>query len=210
MDEQYYCLTLDDYSAPSFTSFGKAYYGTLPQIKAFIDGLEADEKQRESKAALIAAFREYEAGNHEVTHPVAYQKIPLLEPVKLCGTLTQRLDNYQWEHLNTWRWPYKMRCDAVESQHFWFVADGYYVRCVTALFDNLCYQGFRDEWSPLDGAFWGFPHIIEVSGTLASNTLLVEEKRFTRRKDLMADKDEFTTKRDVDFTQFCNDIFGDG
>ena len=116
MDEQYYCLTLDDYSAPSFTSFGKAYYGTLPQIKAFIEGLEADEKQRESKAALIAAFREYEAGNHEVTHPVAYQKIPLLEPVKLCGTVTQRLDNYQWEHLNTWRWPYKMRCDVVESK----------------------------------------------------------------------------------------------
>ena len=28
MDEQYYCLTLDDYSAPSFTSFGKAYYGS--------------------------------------------------------------------------------------------------------------------------------------------------------------------------------------
>lgn len=27
MDDQYYCLNLDDYSAASFTSFGKAYYG---------------------------------------------------------------------------------------------------------------------------------------------------------------------------------------
>ena len=36
MDEQYYCLHLDDYSAAAFTSFGKAYYGTMAEIKAFI------------------------------------------------------------------------------------------------------------------------------------------------------------------------------
>ena len=29
MDEQFYCLHLDDYSAAAFTSFGKAYYGTI-------------------------------------------------------------------------------------------------------------------------------------------------------------------------------------
>ncbi len=210
MDDQYYCLNLDDYSAASFTSFGKAYYGTLAQIKAFIDGLDADEKLSKSHAELIAAFREYELGNHSVTHTVAFQKIPLLQPVKLYGTMTQRLDNYQWEHLNTWQWPYTMRCDAVETQHFWFAAEGYYARCVSALFENLCYQGLRNEWSPLNGGFWGFPHIIEVSGTLASNSLLVEEKRFSRKKDLMTDKEEFAAKRDVDFARFCDDIFGDG
>lgn len=210
MDEQYYCLMLDDYSAPSCTSFGKAYYGTLSQIKSFIESLEANEKQRESHASLIEAFHEYEAGNTSVTHHVAYQKVPLLEPLKLIGTATHRMDNYRWDHTNVWGWPYHMRCDTVETQHFWFAAEGYYVRGLMAMFENLQYSGMRDEWIPLDDKFWGFPHIIEESDSLMYNTLIVEEKRFTRRKDLKADKDQFATKRDVDFTQFCNDIFGDG
>ena len=37
---QYYCLELDDYSAVSFCSFGKCYFGTLEDIRAFIDSLD--------------------------------------------------------------------------------------------------------------------------------------------------------------------------
>lgn len=40
MDELFYCLHLDDYSVAAFTSFGKAYYGTVSEIKAFIDALD--------------------------------------------------------------------------------------------------------------------------------------------------------------------------
>lgn len=210
MDDQYFCLSLDDYAAASFTSFGKAYYGTLPQIKSFIDSLASDDKLRDDHAGLIAAFREYEAGNHDVTHRVAYQKVPLLEPVRVLGMTTQRLDNYRWEHMNVWRWPYYMCCDAVETQHFWIAANGYYTRAVQAIFENLRYASIRGEWIQVDDWFWGFPHIIEESDSLVSNSLLVEEKRFGRRKELLADKESFPISRDVDFTQFCNDIFGDG
>ena len=97
----------------------------------------------------------------------------------------------------------------VETQHYWIAANGYYTRCVAALFENLAYQGM-DEWSSVGDMIWGFPHIIEASGNLVSNTLLVEEKRFSKRKELIADRDSFQENRDVDFTQFCNDIFGDG
>ena len=209
MAEQYFCLTLDDYSAPSFTSFGKAYYGTLPQIRSFISSLEKDPKLCKSKAALIKAFHEYEEGKLDATHPVAYQNVPLLEPVRLMGTATLRFDRYKWDHMNTWNWPYKMKCDMVETQHYWIAANGYYTRCVAALFENLSYQGM-DEWSSVGDMIWGYPHIIEASGNLVSNTLLVEEKRFSKRKELIADRDSFQENRDVDFMQFCNDIFGDG
>ena len=40
MNEQYYCLHLDDYSTPAFISYGKAYYGTMEDLKAFIDALD--------------------------------------------------------------------------------------------------------------------------------------------------------------------------
>ena len=94
MDEQFYCLHLDDYSAAAFTSFGKAYYGTMADIKAFIGTLGDDPGRSENYAKLIGAFREYEAGNTEVKHNVAYQEIPLLELVKLLGKAMLRLDNY--------------------------------------------------------------------------------------------------------------------
>ena len=210
MDEELYCLNLDDYSAPSFTSFGKAYYGTLPEIRAFINALAGDERLKDRYEKLITAFREYEAGNLEVKHNVAYQEIPLLEAVALFGTHTLRLDNYRWEHLNTWKWPYNMKCDCVETRHYWIKADGYYARCVTARFEGLAYEGFAGSWMNADGGFWGFPHMIEVNGRFCFNRLAVEEKRFKRRKDLLEDKSAFPIARDVDFSEFCNDIFGDG
>lgn len=210
MDDTLYRLTLDDYSAASFTSFGKSYYGTLEQIGAFIQSLEKDEDLKGRYKELTDAFHQYEAGNTNVQHNVAYQKVPLLEPVKLVGTATQRLDNYRWDHTNTWGWAYTMRCDTVETQHYWISADGYHARCVVALFENLAYHGVGKEWSRIGDLLWGFPHIIEASGNLVTNTLLVEEKRFSRRKDMFADKEAFMEQRDVNFQEFCNDIFGDG
>lgn len=210
MGEQYYCLNLDDYSAASFTSFGKAYYGTLPQIRAFITAIEEDEERHKHFKKLIDAFHEYEAGNTEVKHNVAYQEIPLLEPVRFVAEMPQRYDSYQWEHLNTWRWPYYMRCSCVETKHIWIKANGYYTRCILARFENLAYTGFKDQWSAIGGAFWGFPHIIEVDGRFCYNRLAVEEKRFKRKSDMMEDRAAFPLARDVNFTEFCNDIFGDG
>ena len=201
---------LDDYSAASFTSFGKAYYGTLEQIAGFINSIENDADLEGRFTELIAAFRQYCSGDLSVTHNVAYQKVPLLEPVKLVGSATQRLDNYRWNHKNTWGWPYAMRCDAVETQHYWISAEGYYARCVVALFENLAYHGVGREWNQVGNMLWGFPHIIESSGNLVTNTLLVEEKRFSKRKDMLADKEAFLDNRDVNFEAFCNDIFGDG
>lgn len=210
LDDTLYRLMLDDYSAASFTSFGKAYYGTFEQIASFINSLETDEDLEGRYKDLISAFHKFCSGDQSVTHNVAYQRVPLLEPVKLIGSATQRLDNYRWDHKNTWGWPYAMRCDTVETQHYWIAAEGYYARCVVALFENLAYHGVGSEWNQVGGMFWGFPHIIESSGNLVTNTLLVEEKRFTKRKDMFADKEAFHENRDVDFHEFCNDIFGDG
>ena len=172
MDEQFYCLHLDDYSAAAFTSFGKAYYGTMADIKAFIDALGGDPERSENYAKLIAAFREYEAGNTAVKHNVAYQEIPLLEPVKLLGKATLRLDNYRWEHLNTWRWPYNMKCDVVDTTHYWFALDGIYCRAVKARFENLRYEDIGGGWTAIEDRFWGFPMMIMSEGRYLYNRLV--------------------------------------
>ena len=38
-----YRLQLDDYSAPSFTSFGKDYFGTLDQMREVSNAIRCDE-----------------------------------------------------------------------------------------------------------------------------------------------------------------------
>ena len=35
MNEQYYCLHLDDYSTPAFISYGKSYYGTMEDLQYY-------------------------------------------------------------------------------------------------------------------------------------------------------------------------------
>ena len=59
MNEQYYCLHLDDYSTPAFISYGKSYYGTMEDLKAFIDTLDEAKETHERFEKLISAFRSY-------------------------------------------------------------------------------------------------------------------------------------------------------
>lgn len=210
MSDTMYCLNLHDYSTPSFVSFGKPYYGTLDELRSFINALEKDDRVRDSHKDIIAAFREFEAGNEDVTHTVAFQKIPLLEPVTMLASYTHKMEGYKWEHLNTWQWPYNMRCTEVTATHFWLKCDSYYTRCVCAKFKDLAYEGVRDEWMPVGSMIWGFPHIIAAKDKSIFNRLAVEEKRFAKKKDALADVEAFQTARDVNFTEFCNDIFGDG
>ena len=39
-DQQYYRILLDDYSAASFTSFDKAYFGTMSDLEGWIKAIE--------------------------------------------------------------------------------------------------------------------------------------------------------------------------
>lgn len=73
-----YRLKLDDYSAASFTSFSKNYFGTLEQLKGLFDGIRSDKKNAESFSDILSVFDRYLAGEKNLTHNVAYQEIPFL------------------------------------------------------------------------------------------------------------------------------------
>ena len=92
----YYRLELDDYSAAAFTSFGKYYYGTLDEIRDFIDELCSNEDFGDRFVELISAFHAFEAGQHDVKHNVAYRDVPLLVPVRLLHKEKITLDNHAW------------------------------------------------------------------------------------------------------------------
>ena len=211
MEKQYFRLRLWDYSTPSFVSKSKAFYGTLADIRSFIGALEADEKTKKDFQETIAAFREFEAGNHAVTHNIAYQEIPLLEPVRIWFEAMLRLDNYSWSHKNTWDCDYSMRCRNVVMQHLWIETPDGFQRVVKAHFKNLQYRGEgRETWSNFNIPFWGHPKILHVDGESIFNRLAVEEKSFENRDAAAHNYVQFYEEKDVDLTEFCNEIFGDG
>lgn len=210
MSEQYFRLQLDDYAAPSIASWGKAYFGTLDEIRGLVEALAKDEKRRVNFAELIDAFRAYEAGNHQVTHHVAYQEVPLLEPVALLSRKVLRAESHAWTYLNTWGSPYSLRCDSVTAELLWLKTSEDICRAVKARLRNLQYEGSTGQWHPLADGFWGFPHMVEAENGCIWTRLAVKEMNHSLRKTAEEDMASFQSVQDVDLTGICQDIFGDG
>lgn len=207
---RYYRLLLDDYSAASFTSFSKDYYGTLEQIGGLFGALKQDEELAERQKYIIGIYDRYLAGETKISHKVAYREVPFLIPAKVLGTETSVLTDYSWEHINTWGCPYLMRCDKAECTHIWFSCYGKYNRCIQVQFTNLQYENINGKYEPLGMMIWGFPEQIAGNHGNVYNRLLVEEKVFKNKAEAMSDRLNFIHNPDPQFDEFLNDIFGDG
>ena len=211
LDLPYYRLELDDYAAAAFTSFSKEYFGTLDDIRGLITALEQDEELRKSQQSLISAFHSYEQGSTDIQHDVAYQEVPLLAQATRMHQEIREYQNLSWKHLNTWQWPYYLRCEEAKAVHIWLKCQKQYYRCVKVCFRNLEYRGSSEhEWKPLGDMLWGFPEMIVWQAPLLWNRLAVIEKRFDNLSEVQADIIAFMNCPDPEFARFCDDIFGDG
>ena len=185
MSEIVYHIELDDYATPAFVTFGKDYYGTMADVEKFISKFKDDDERQD----LVKAFEEYKQGNSDIEISVGFWKHKMLEEVKVYGSKEITSGAYKWEHTNVWGFPYNMKCDALNSKHYW-IKNGNTI----------------GEYAEIS-MIWGFPHIIEFN---MYNTLMVVEKRFDTVKELKEDMKTFSSISDMDFTSFCNDIFADG
>ena len=113
---------------------------------------------------------------------------------------------FEWEHINIWGFPYSMKRDSLDSKHFWISHKNKLCRVIKAKFENLQMKNVIGEYSDIL-MIWGFPHIIEFG---MYNTLMVIEKEFNSVNELKSDMRSFSSVEDMNFTSFCNDIFGDG
>lgn len=209
-NQNYFRLELDDYAMPSFTSFGKYYFGTLEDIATFIQAYEKREETRDRPSELVSGFHAYMAGDHSVKHNVAYHQVPLLVPAKLLHEEVVTQEELQWTHFNIWQWPIGMRCSKVISKHVWIKSAGEYFRSLTATFTNLQWEGAAGEWHDANGGFWGFPEMLAVQSPIIASRLAVPEKVFKTAEEAEADWIDFVKKPEPDYTHFCNEIFGDG
>ena len=207
---KYYRLLLDDYSAPSFTSFDKDYYGTLDQLHNFFNALKTDEDVARRHAYLLSVYDQYIAGKKTISHQVAYREVPFIVPAKILGEEKLTRLHHTWDHLNTWQCTYHMKCDRIESSHLWISCYGKYTRCIQASFTNLFYDGFGNNYKRFAGNAWGFPHQIEYEGINTYSRLFVEEKVFKNKAEALNDRINFMYTPDPIYTGILNDIFADG
>ena len=136
--------------------------------------------------------------------------MPFLVPAKILGEHKSVLTNHSWEHLNTWHWPYEMKCDKAESTHLWISCYGKYSRCIQTKFTNLYYDGIGSGFRKHTGSAWGFPHQIECEGINTFCRLFVEEKTFKNKAAALNDRINFMHEPDPIFDRVLDDIFGDG
>ena len=107
--ESYYKLTIEDFSAPSFISCSKSYYGMLNDISGLLEALSKNDKWKDSFLETQEAFKAFMNGDTEVHHNILYENLKFLEPINLIGSLTYTENNKQWKHINAWEQPYYMR-----------------------------------------------------------------------------------------------------
>ena len=210
MEASYYRVQLDDYSAPSFVSFGKNYYGTLKQIDGLFGEIAKDAVPAKDCQDILSAYRRVAGGEANVTHYVAHREEPFLVPANVLRMATSILTDCSWGHLNTWDCSYYLKCDRAESTHIWVSCDGRYSRCIQTQFVNLQYGVETERYRPLGDARWGFP--CQIGGPIGDlyNRLYVEEKVFGSEDEALDDYAAFLESPDPNFAEFLNDVFGDG
>lgn len=206
--EKYYVIHLDDYAAAQFTSFGKMYFGTLDEIGHFIRLLEKDEQTAEAHKDTIEGYYKFLQGDTNVTHKVAHQDVRLLTPVIVRGSNVFRMHRKRWTHLNTWRWPVKMRASQIIVEVKLFKYKNRIYRAIRPAFKNLSdYSPFSKEWKKRQECFWGFPHMLDLDGDWNQCRFFVvneEYKEFSQACEDMFDE----TK--INFEPVIDEVYGNG
>ena len=204
----HYVFQLWEPAAPAFCSFSKMYVGTKTEMLRVAERLESEQTMPETSAAIRAYF----AGNHKATHNIAYQEMPVLTPVRVISESKLELQAREWEHLNAWEWPYKMRFAGAEVSQIVIRFRGSYHRCIKATTTDLCYEGMQGEWRPVGSMIFGNACVLHSSELPEGhyefgNDLYVQEETSRTKEPLFR---KLTDPEEVVFDRLCDEIFGDG
>lgn len=210
MNQTYYQLELDDVATPSFVSFGKFYWGTMDELRGFINALRKAEYVKGRCNSLIEAFEAYEKGQTDITHNVAFREVPLLRSAVILHEEKSIIKEHSWTHLNIWNYPQELRCRQVETRHLWVQCENRFFRVVYAYFTELEHLGITDQWRKVGEMLWGYPEILDYQPPYIYNRLAEPELAFDSIEALQADWQAFRKLPNPIFDEFCNDIFADG
>ena len=206
----FYGVRLNNYFSPSSCSNHKMYFGTLNDIKGFVENIGRSEQACMTKNA----FKRYLSGETEATHNVAYVQQKLIEDVELIAEGEVKLGPTAWEFLNVWYHPQYMEIDSAVVKTALIKYEERYLRVIKASVRGLrtCadINRLKEEWIALSDGFWGHPGVL--SSTKDGKTYIVYSNLYMKEKEY-ATKEEALAKFHADevcLDCLCEDVFGNG
>lgn len=205
-----YKMELANAACPSFCSCLKPFFGTLEEVRAFVAAYKGDREEDGAPPEILSAFAKWEAGDHAVTHWVSFSLVPLLVPAELRYTERLTLSFYQWPHTNIWGCIYSLRCSKVTAELRWLACEKDCFCSLMADFKDLEWSDETGVWYPVEEEPWGTAHLLCFEKNHVRNRLAVPQKHFDSLQKLEEDHQRFLCQPSVDFSSFCEEIFGDG
>ena len=129
MDKKdFYEVRLNNYFSPSFCSSHKVYFGTLSDIKTFIESTGSSEQS----CMIRNTFKRYLSGETNVTHEIAYIQQKLIEDVELIAEGEAKLGHTACEFLNVWYHTQYMEMDSAVVRMVLIKYEERYLRAIKA------------------------------------------------------------------------------
>ena len=208
--KDFYGIRLNNYFSPSFCSNHKMYFGTMDDIKTFIEIMGSSEQS----GMIRNSFERYLSGDTDATHEVAYIQQKLIENVELIAEGEVRLDHAAWEFLNVWYHPQYMEIVSAVVKMALIKYKEQYLRVIKASVRGLraCadINRLEEEWIALLDGFWGHPGVLSSSQEgdtyIVYSNLYMKEKEYATKEEALA---KFYTD-EVCLDCFCEDVFGNG
>ena len=208
--KDFYGIRLNNYFSPSFCSNHKMYFGTMDDIKTFIEIMGSSEQS----GMIRNSFERYLSGDTDATHEVAHIQQKLIENVELIAEGEVKLDHAAWEFLNVWYYPQFMEIDSAVVKTALIKYEQQYFRVIKVSVRGLrtCadINRLKEEWIALSDGFWGHPGVL--SSTKDGETYMVYSNLYMKEKEY-ATKEEALAKFHADevcLDCLCEDIFGNG
>lgn len=202
-----YAFYLDDPAAPSFCSFSKLYIGQKADLLKVAERLEASDCYPETASAI----RDYFSGNLSVSHNIAYQNIPVLQPAKLIHSSHISVGKRNWDHINTWDCVYKISVDGIEAEQIIIEHEEKFYRCIRAKLLKPRYLGFKNQWRSIEGFIFGHESVLAFdktdAGDTLENVLYVVEDSSDSAKELI---EKMNDPNKLVFDRVLDEVFGDG
>ena len=206
----FYGVRLNNYFLPSSCSNHKMYFGTLNDIKVFVENIGRSEQACMTKNA----FKRYLSGETDATHEVAYIQQKLIENVELIAEGEVRLDHAAWEFLNVWYQPQYMEIDSAVVKMALIKYREQYLRVIKASVRGLrtCadINRLEEEWIALSDGFWGHPGVLtsikDAETYMVYSNLYMKEKEYATKEEALA---KFYAD-EVCLDCLCEDVFGNG
>lgn len=204
-----YGVNLNNHFSPSFCSSTKTYFGSLDEIKTFIEGLDKQNYQETQEA-----LQRYLEGDTQAKHYIAYNQNRLIDKTEVLAEEEIELNKTSWKFINVWHWPQYMEIDRGTIRMVLLKHGNTYLRAIKASVCGLRTTTRPDtpqkDWLELCGGFWGHPGILVVivndESYIVQSTLYLKEKEYQTEQEAL---EKFRTDP-VSLDCMCEDVFGDG